>query len=74
MSVKEAKQVLKMERFKFKDFLKEKGIKQPMLAPVIGSSASYIRQLMNGTTSGKSAHDSLQKLFEFTGYEGENWF
>ncbi|MGQ2226977.1 helix-turn-helix domain-containing protein [Fructobacillus fructosus] len=74
MSVKEAKQVLEEERFKFQFHLKKKGIKQAMLAPVIGSSTSYIRQLLNGLASGKSAYDNLQKLFEFTGYEGENWF
>lgn len=74
MSVKEAKQVLEEERFKFQFFLKKKGIKPDMMSPVIGTSTSYVRQLINGLANGKAAHDNLQKLFEFTGYEGENWF
>ncbi|CAK1227043.1 hypothetical protein R82265_HNDDMDAM_00116 [Fructobacillus cardui] len=74
MSVKEAKRVLEEERFKFQFHLKMKGIKQAQLAKVVDSSPSYVRQLLNGLASGPAAHDNLQKLFDFTGYEGENWF
>lgn len=74
MSVQEALTTIKKERFNFKWHLDEKGLKPEQLAQVIGKSTSYVRQLLSGNASGQAAHDNLQKLFDFTGYEGENWF
>lgn len=74
MSVKEAKRVLEEARFKFQFHLKQKGMKPDMLAPVIGRSTTYVRQLLSGAAKGQAARNHLKKLFEFTGYDGELWF
>lgn len=50
MSVQEAIQTLEEERFKFSLHLKKKRLKPRMLAPVIGKSESYVRQLLSGST------------------------
>lgn len=68
MSVKEAIQTLEEERFKFSLHLKKKKLKPRMLAPVIGKSESYVRQLLSG-----AAKDHLDTLFKFTDYNGEGW-
>ncbi|MDD9139171.1 hypothetical protein H7198_06090 [Fructobacillus sp. CRL 2054] len=74
MSVQEAKTVLEEARFKFQFYLKQKGMKPDMLAPVIGRSTTYVRQLLSGAASGPAAREHLKKLFDFTGYHGEIWF
>lgn len=48
MSVQEAIQTLEEERFKFSLHLKKKRLKPRMLAPIIGKSESYVRQLLSG--------------------------
>ena len=44
-----------------------------MLAPVIGKSESYVRQLLSGAATGDAAKEHLKTLFEFTDYDGEGW-
>jgi len=44
-----------------------------MLAPVIGKSESYVRQLLSGAATGDAAKKHLDKLFKFTDYNGEGW-
>lgn len=73
MSVQEAIQTLEEERYKFSLHLKKKKLKPRMLAPIIGKSESYIRQLLSGAASGDAAKEHLKTLFEFTGYDGEGW-
>lgn len=73
MSVQEAIRTLEEERFKFALHLKLKRLKPEMLAPIIGKSTSYVRQLLSGAATGNAARDNLQKLFDFTDYQGEMW-
>ena len=73
MSVQEAIQTLEEERFKFSLHLKKKRLKPRMLAPVIGKSESYVRQLLSGAATGDAAKEHLDKLFKFTDYNGEGW-
>jgi transcriptional regulator with XRE-family HTH domain len=74
MSVQEAKWILEEARFKFKLHLKKKGITPQQLAPVIGKSTSYVRQLLSGNANGTAARENLDKLFQFTDYHGESWY
>lgn len=73
MSVQEAIQTLEMERIKFSFHLKKKKVKPRMLAPVIGKSESYVRQLLTGAATGDAAKEHLNTLFKFTDYDGEGW-
>lgn len=73
MSVQEAIQTLEEERFRFSLHLKKKRLKPRMLAPVIGKSESYVRQLLSGAATGDAAKEHLDKLFKFTDYNGEGW-
>lgn len=73
MSVQEAIRTLEEERFKFALHLKKKRLKPRVLAPVIGKSESYVRQLLTGAASGDAAKEHLKTLFEFTDYDGEGW-
>ncbi|MFT9083605.1 MAG: hypothetical protein ABF477_07400 [Leuconostoc pseudomesenteroides] len=73
MSVQEAIQTLEEERFKFSLHLKKKRLKPRMLAPVIGKSESYVRQLLSGAATGDAAKEHLATLFKFTDYDGEGW-
>lgn len=73
MSVQEAIQTLEEERDKFAFHLKRKKLKPRMLAPVIGTSESYVRQLLSGAATGDAAKEHLTRLFKFTDYNGEGW-
>ncbi|MBD1492494.1 XRE family transcriptional regulator, partial [Weissella confusa] len=40
---------------------------------VIGTSEQYVSRLVNGREDSKAAKEKLRKLFEYTGYHGDNW-
>lgn len=74
MSVQEAIQTLEDERLNFAFHLKKKKMSPRVLAPMIGTSESYVRQLLAGAAKGDAAREHLKKLFKFTDYNGQVWF
>ena len=69
MSVKEARRTLKRA---YGD-LDENEVSRKELAEVIGTSEQYVSRLVNGREDSKAAKEKLRKLFEYTGYHGDNW-
>ena len=73
MSVKEARRTLKRAYSDFQFHLDENEVSRKELAEVIGTSEQYVSRLVNGREDSKAAKEKLCKLFEYTGYHGDNW-
>ena len=73
MSVKEARRTLKRAYADFQFHLDENEVSRKELAEVIGTSEQYVSRLVNGREDSKAAKEKLRKLFEYTGYNGDNW-
>ena len=73
MTIEIAKQMIAGAQYDFKKHIKLKRISPKQLAPVIGKSESYVRQLLNGAATGVAAEKHLRTLFDFTDYHGDFW-
>ena len=73
MSVKEARRTLKRAYSDFQFHLDENEVSRKELAEVIGTSEQYVSRLVNGREDSKADKEKLRKLFEYTGYHGDNW-
>lgn len=73
MTIKEANKTLFDARKAFKSFIEYKQISVDELANYIGKTSSYVYQLLGGQANNRQAYVYLNKLFNYTKYDGDNW-
>lgn len=74
LTIPEAWARINYARNEFATYVKTNQINREELATVIGKSRQYVDKLLAGTEKGVAAQINLQKLMEYTQFNGDNFY